>query len=173
MIRAHVDVIAHALAFGLTRVAHLSLLGFDAHNAGWDALGFGGDAHENLSHVSGYTAERATEAVRAVTKFKAGEIAYLMQRLQETAVGGRTLADSTVLLWVNSGGGKHHDGAGTHAAVLVGDGAGKLKTGRYLELPHQKHFISQVFLAVGQAAGVKADSFGDPKHCPGPLPALV
>lgn len=169
----HVGVIADAFRLGLTHVAHLSVLGFDAHNVGWGFLGFGGDAHENVAHVSGgYDRERSSSAYAAQLDYKAGLIARLYAQLDAAPAGDGTLADRTVFVWVNSGGGKHHEGARHHAMVLVGDAGGRLRTGRFAEHGGQ-HCISEAYLAIINALGVEADAFGDPAHCPGPLPGLL
>jgi hypothetical protein len=173
LVRGHVEVVAAAMAFGLTHVAHLSIMGRDAHNIGWETLGFGGDAHESLAHLSGYTVERATMAYQAIIGFEAGEIAAVFAKLKELSAGDATLADRTVALWVNSGGGKHHNGNDNHAAILVGNAGGKLKAGQYQSLPWRKNSISGVFLAVAQAMGSKATVFGDPDHSKGSLPGLL
>lgn len=173
VIEAHADVIAHALAFRLTRVAHLSILGFDAHNAGWGFLGFPGDAHEQVAHVSnGYNKDRSTQAYQAVIKFKAEQLKRIYDRLDAVAQGDSTMAQRTVFVWVNSGGGKHHEGAAWHPVVLIGDAGGKLNAGRYMEVSGRA-CISQAFLAVAQVMGVQKDVFGDPAHCPEPLPGLL
>ena len=174
VVESHIDLIAAAFTFGLTHVAHLSLLGMNAHNAGWGFLGFGGDAHESLAHVShGYTGERATEAYHAVIDFKASMLARLYDTLGQTKVGDRTLAEQSVFVWVNSGGGKHHHGSSYHAMVTVGDAGGALQTGKYLDLPFRKHTVNQGFLAVAQGMGVKLDHFGSKELCPEPLPGLI
>ncbi|MEO1268108.1 MAG: DUF1552 domain-containing protein [Myxococcota bacterium] len=172
-VRGHIGVMANALTFGLTHVAHLSLLGFNAHNVGWGFLGYGGDAHENVAHVSGsYNRDRSTEAYTAQIQFKAGELAHLYGLLDAIPNGDRTLAEDTVFLWVNSGGGKHHDGAAWHPLVLMGDAHGRLKCGHFLELDNRP-YINEAFLAIVQALGVQTDTFGDPERCPGPLSALL
>lgn len=173
VINAHADILANALSYGLTHVAHLSVLGNDAHNAGWGALGFPGDAHEDLSHISGgYDKPRATMAVMTITQFKAGVLARIAATLEKIPTGNGNLLDRTIMVWVNSGGGKHHDGYNTHPIVIIG-GGGKLKTNRYLEIPQMTRCISDAFLAVAQAMDVKVSVFGDPKHNKGPLPGLV
>ena len=172
-IEGHIDLIAQAFSFGLTRVAHLSILGFDAHNPGWDFLGFGGDAHESLAHLgSGYDKARADQAYQTVIAYKASQIARLYAKLQEVQTSSGTLADDTVFLWVNSGGGKHHDGAGWHAVVTIANKGGSLRGGRYLDM-QGKRPIHQAFLAVTQGLGVKLDTFGDPKHGTETLPGLI
>ncbi len=173
VIGAHFATAAAAMQFGLTRVVHISLLGFDAFNAGWDSLGFPGDAHENVAHVSGVTAEYSTKAYHAVVQFQAAAIARFIEQLSTVRVGGVALSERLTVLWLNSGGGKHHDGSSTHPCVVVGPQSGLLKMGRYIDYPLRTQTVSEVFLAVAQNCGVKIDVFGDPRFCAGPLPGLL
>lgn len=170
-IRAHVDIAAHAVAFGLTHVVHLSVLGFNDHNAGWGALGFEGDAHENVAHVSGYTKEKSTAAYQAILTFEAELVARFYQTLAQFKTGDSLVSDNTFALWVNSAGGKHHDGGDTHAVVMVTDTSGSVKGGQFLD--KGGHTVSEAFLPVINAMGVKTDVFGDPAYCKGPVPGLV
>jgi hypothetical protein len=87
--------------------------------------------------------------------------------------GDGDVADLTTAIWVNSGGGKHHNGNDTHAVVIVGNAGGKLRAGQHLSFPWRKNSISQCFLAVAQALGSHATVFGDPDHCKGALPGLL
>ena len=172
-VRDHVEVAAHAYAYGLTRVVHLSIFGRDAHNVGWGFLGFPGDAHESVAHVGhGYDRDRSTEAYEAIIRFKAAEIAHLFGRLAAEEDGDGTLADRAVALWVNSGGGKHHEGTSHIPLVLVGDAGGALRGGGQLRYGGGEVCVSQVFLSVARAMGSRAEVFGDPEHCPGPLADL-
>ena len=172
-LEAHVDLIGQAFAFGLTRVAHLSILGFDDHNKGWGFLGFGGDAHENVAHVAGgYSRDQSTEAYQAIIRFKAGLLARLYEAMNQVEAGDSTLARHTLFLWINSGGGKHHHGSGFHPFVWIGDAHGRLKSGANLTMPHPTH-VSEGLLSIAQALGLGMDSFGDPSTCRGPAPILA
>jgi len=108
----------------------------------------------------------------AAFTFKAGEIAHLFERLDEFESEGTPLSDRLNAMWVNSGGGKHHEGTNYHPVVLVGAKDGPLRGGRFLEVGGG-HAISDVYLAVAQAMGVKTDPFGDPGHLKGPFPGLL
>jgi len=171
VIRAQASIGAHAVAFGLTRVLHLSILGFNDHNAGWGGLGHPGDAHEGLMHLETYSKAEADQAVFDITVFQADIVARIWSVLEAMPCGNGTAADRTVLLWVNSAGGKHHDGRNHHPAVLVGDAGGRLATGKYVEFETQPN-LNQLYLSVAQAAGVPVDTFGEPEDCPGPLEVL-
>lgn len=164
IVEAHADIIAAALSFGLTHVAHLSILGFDAHNVGWGFLGFPGDAHEQVAHKTrGYDTPRADAAYRAIIDFKARVIARMRHRLAEIPSANGSLADQSLFVWINSGGGKHHHGNNYHPIVTVGRAGGRVNAGRYLQLdgPH----ISDIFLGWGKALGIPgAESFGTNTH---------
>lgn len=173
VIEAHADLVAQAIGFGLTHVAHLSLLGFDAHNVGWGFLGHPGDAHEQVAHVSGpYNRAASTAAYRDIITFKAEVIARMYGALAEIPVEGGTAADRTVFVWINSGGGKHHHGNNYHPVVVIGDAGGRLRAGHYLELSSPR-FIGDAFLAIAQGLGVEVDGFGDPERSAGPAPLLA
>jgi Protein of unknown function (DUF1552) len=173
LIRSHFEVAATAMAYGLTRVVHLSLLGFDAHNAGWDSLGFPGDAHEMVAHMQNVPAGFSTETYNAVVKFQAQELATFLSRLGQVSPFGRPLSDRLTVLWLNAGGGKHHDGGNTHPCVVLGPTSGPLQMGRYVDLPVNQKSISEAFLAISKACGAKIDVFGSPDHCKEPLSELL
>lgn len=170
-VRGNTDVLFQALAFGVSRVAHLSILGRDAHNDGWGFLGVGGDGHENLAHMDmgpNWTKPQIIEGYTKVTDFKAAELAHLWTRLKSVPEGDGTMADHTVVLWINSGGGKHHDGTDDMGVVMLSGSKLTLPRGRYVTLP-AKRAISDLFVSVAQALDVGMTTFGDPNICKGGL----
>ncbi|MDX2053984.1 MAG: DUF1552 domain-containing protein [Polyangiaceae bacterium] len=173
VIRGHVDVAIQAFALGMTHVAHLSVFGMDAHNDGWGFLGIPGDAHEDLMHGTKPYTQGHTECVRLIADYKARELAYFWGKLKEIPEGNGTMADSTVLIWVNSGGGKHHDGHDYNPIVILGNAAGKLQAGKFIEYGIYQRSVSDVFLSVAQALGVQAQSFGAPEDSKGPIGELL
>lgn len=163
-IEAQVDLIGQAFAFGLTHVAHLSIHGKDAHNAGWGFLGneHGGDAHEQVAHVTdGFNRERSDATYRAQIQFKAGLIARLYAQLDAIPIGESTMARDTVFVWINSGGGKHHNGAAYTPVLTIGDARGRLQAGRFVE-HGDRPAMNAAYLAIAQAMGVQTDAFGEP-----------
>jgi hypothetical protein len=135
VIRAHSSLLVAAMAFELTHVAHLSLLGFDAHNQGWGMLDIPGDAHESLMHkkIAGWTDEQYDKAVADILRFEAAELAYIWESLAQFQLAGKPASENTLMAWVNSGGGKHHDGASWHPVIMLGNAGGALRSGQYLE----------------------------------------
>jgi hypothetical protein len=177
VIRAHGDVIANAFAFGVTHVAHLSVLGVDAFNDSFGGLlNIPGDAHENYSHnkIAGWSGSDYTAAMNRIASFYAGEIANIWTQLAAFKEGDKSMADNTLGMWLNSGGGKHHNGRSSHAIVLLGDLGGTVKSaGRFLTYPGKERSMADVFVTVAQAMGVKVDKFGDAELNKGPLTEIV
>jgi hypothetical protein len=171
VIRGFSDLAFHTLALGLTHVVHLSVLGHDAFNDGWGGLGLPYDAHEALAHggIKNMPDFDYTAAQHKIIGFHAAEIAYLMDQLALVPEENGTMADGTLVIWVNSGGGKHHDGGATIPFVTVGDlgGAWPL-AGRY-KFVSGSRCISDAFVSVANALGLPAQSFGDPQECKGPV----
>jgi hypothetical protein len=169
VMRSHFDVARLAFAFGLTRVVHISLLGFNDHNAGWNSLGYAGDAHEYVAHVDAGPAF-STACYNAVVQFQAQEIARLVAGLSNVIEKGVPLSTKLTVLWLNSGGGKHHSGSDSHPAVILNPVAAKLRNNVYVEMAGRP--ISELFLSVAQSVGANMMQFGHPDHCRGPLAAL-
>jgi hypothetical protein len=173
VMQAHFEVAGLALAYGLTRVAHISLMGFNDHNAGWASLGFPEDAHEQIAHVSGVSAEYSANAYNSIVQFQAKELAALIARLATVKENEKPLSERLTVVWLNSAGGKHHDGGNTHPCVVLGPSQGKLRLGRYVDLKEKTKTVSELFLAVAQSCGSAATSFGAPEACKEPLSELL
>ncbi|MCS6913495.1 MAG: DUF1552 domain-containing protein [Myxococcales bacterium] len=165
VIRAHLDVACNALQCGLTRVVAVSIHGNAAAHNRYDFLG-DTRGHHMLCH------EDNKEMLAKIDTFIASQLAYIWGRLRAVPEAGGTMADSTLVLWMNSGGGQHHNGWDNHAAVILGRLGGALRAGRYLTYPAGAHCVSDLFVSLANALGVSIRSFGDPVHCKGPLPGL-
>jgi hypothetical protein len=166
VVRAHVDVTFQAQLCGMTRISHISILGMEGpHNRyGWlgDTKG-----HHNLHH------DGDLDIVEKIDTFVLGEVAHMFQRLTEIPEGNGTMADNSLVVYINTCGGKHHGGQDKHAVVMLGSAGGALRTGRYLSYPEKQHCISDVFVSIANAMGLEISTFGDPEHCKGPLPGLA
>ncbi len=171
LLRAHTDLAFHALAFGMTHVVHLSMLGFDAHNVGWNELGVPGDAHLNIGHAAGLGWSRAQHdaAITTIVRFKAAELAYLWSRLRDVPEAGGTMADHSLIVWINSGGGKHHDGASLIPVVTLGTLGGRVAGGRYRDVPMGQRRMGDVLTALARVMGLPLESFGAAEENTTPL----
>ena len=175
-VTAHLDVVASALACRLTSVAVIRV------NAGAPFLGEDIGSHK-MWHGD------LTDAERAIYyDYVSSQILYLHQRLNAFTEGDQTVADRTLILWLNSAGGSHHNGAYDAFAMTIGNPLGRLNTGRFASLPtspmteddprkvlagedsrrtprsgRQTATLStaDLFRTVAHALGVETPSFGD------------
>lgn len=162
---AYVDLIAQALACGVTHVASLSLMGMAGPDKRWEVLG--SDNVHGLSHDQNHA------RLTVLEQYLSSVIVRLFDKLRSFGEGAGSVADGTVLLWINGGGGNHHNGSKDHPAVVVGHARRALKTGRYLSYPEGKFALARLFVSLQQAMGIARDVFGDPEHGTGALPGLV
>ena len=166
VIQAHVELASNALQCGLTRVAAISIHGNSYALNHYEFLGDTRGHHQSCHDDN-------KETLTKIDAFVASQVGALYGRLRAVPEGAGTVADSSLLLWVNTGGGTHHNGWNTHGAVLLGRAGGTLRTGRYLTYGPQEHSLGDLCVSVANAVGAPIQSFGDPTHCKGPLPGLT
>lgn len=169
IIAAHVDVTFAAQLCGLTRVSHISILGMEGPHNGYGFLGMPG---ENWSHHQVHHGGDQPKILK-IDQFVLSNVALMVERLAKTPEGNGTMLDNSLVVYINSCGGKHHGGQDNHAVVMVGKAGGTLRTGRYMTFAQKQHCISDVFVSMANMFGVPITKFGDPMHCKGPLPGLV
>lgn len=162
-IDAHLEVTANALACGVTNVAAISVFGGASSYCQWNELGADGVGHHDVHH-----AER-DEVLGAVHRYTAEKVASFWDRLRAIPEGEGTLADRTVLLFLNSGGGGHHTGRYTIPAMVLGNLGGRLRSGRWVTYARDEHCVSDLFVTLIQALGIEESTFGNPEVCRGPL----
>jgi hypothetical protein len=189
--RATLDFAISSLACALTHVLVV--------HAGPDSsLYFLGDArigtHGGHGHYDG------ADVHVPYTNYVAENLAYLRSRLASIKEGNGSMADSTVLLYTDEHGGRHHNGYWNTWFMAVG-GGGILPTGRFLKLPIEKivandpralpaggaipqsggistgtpaatTFLGDFFTSLANGFGVDLQSFGNPALARGRLAAL-
>ena len=163
---AHVEIVAQALACGLTQVASLALT---PSRAQFHFLGDMRDKH-NLNH------DGNDELLTALDAWHAEQVATLCRRLEAIPEGDKTMLDHTVILWINDGGGKHHRGFDLHPALMIGNIAGRLDTGRAIAFRGDdksgQRCLSDLYTSLLELFEVPVDTFGDPAHNGGALSEL-
>lgn len=166
VIRAFVHVTFNAQACGLTRVSSIS---FSARGEPHHLYRFLGDTigHHKQCH------DRNDPMIAKIDTYVVSQMAEMWRRLKTVPEGSGTMADNSLLLLVNTGGGVHHGGAGNHCLVTLGSAGGALRTGRYLSFANDKRCVSDVFCSLATAMGVPTSKFGDPAACKGPVPGLL
>ena len=174
-LRAHFDLIASSLIAGLTRVCtvrceHLAMrltgLGLGAktvHHIGHMIEGQradGGNAGDAFEKEMG---EYETRGV--ILKFHMELIAGLAEKLQAVPEGDGTMLDNTVIVYLSDHGDRHHSPFADWPMVTVGSAGGKLRAGRYLQVPgwnnRGNRTIANFYLSLLHAAGHPRDTFGD------------
>ncbi len=176
VVDAQLEITANALLCGLTRVAALS---FGTDDGGISHYGYTALANKGSHHQYCHAGDRAAQT--EIHNYIYSKVATLWQKLKAVPEGNGSVADNTVLLIVNDGGGVHHDGTNYMPIFMLGSGGGYLKTGQFVELPAPEsgyrrwtgdHCTSDLFVTAANAVGVDTSSFGDPSICKGAIPVL-
>jgi hypothetical protein len=177
VVDAQVEITANALICGLTRVAALS---FGTDDGGISHYGFTALEHKGSHHEYCHAGNHAAQL--EIQKYIFSKVTALWQKLQAVPEGNGTMADSTLLLIINDGGGVHHDGTDYMPLFMLGSGGGYLKSGQFIELPAPSsgyrrwkgdRCTSDVFVTVANALGVDTNTFGDPSICKGAVAELL
>jgi hypothetical protein len=116
------------------------------------------EGHHTLSHHAGIKAK--IDQIRKIDLFHMQQIAYFLEKLQSIKEADRSLLDNSLIL-VGSGigdGNRHnHDDL---PLLLAGKGGGAVTPGRHIRVRGNTPMCN-LYLSVLDAAGVKADRFGD------------
>lgn len=162
--RAHLDLLAMALACDLTRVGSVQ------YSTGFNKVPFPfldslGEGHL-LSH-SGDSNTAAWEAMTLRARWHAEQIAYFLERLDSYPEGDGTVLDHTLVLWGN----ELHKG-NSHALrdlplLTLGSLGGRLRTGRVLECGGRGH--GDLLHTIAMAFDLELDAFGLAEYSTGPL----
>jgi hypothetical protein len=165
MLASFVDTIVSAFACRRTHVASMHVVPGASHTS----FRFLGDTkgHHMQCH------EGNSAMIEKIDTYICGLLAGVYAGLRAFPEGNGTMADNTLCLWVNDGGGQHHNGWDDYAAVMVGSAGGALRTGRYVKFGKGQRSLADVYTTVFQAMGVPVTSFGSPSVNKGPLPGLT
>jgi hypothetical protein len=182
------DVLAVALACGFTRVA--------AVNYPDGQLPFLGENGKVGGHAMWHG--EGTPAMHAkYYRMQSEGMARLWKRLGEFPEEGGTVADRSLLMYMNCAGGSHHNQQYDYWTMMVGSAGGALRTGRYLTMPQSPYsaddlrrgdkargappagrsgpdlFVGDLFTSVAAAMGANVAKFGDSAHGKGIVPGLL
>ncbi len=193
--KAVADMLVQALSCGFTRVVTMSNNSNDLPFLGSWSKDNGEVMHpgtHQMWHGQGTEAHH-----RAYYNHSAETVVHLRKRLEALPDGAGTLADSTLIVFVNASGGKHHGGQFDYVVMTIGSLGGKLKTGSLIQLPTAPvvsndprttmvtpadakskpkigeeapaRSIADFYLSVAHAVGADLKTFGDPRINKGPL----
>jgi hypothetical protein len=166
--RLQLDMLAVAFACDLTRVASVQYsTGFNRLRYPWLESFEEGHA---LSH-SGDSDVAAWSNLAARQAWHAGELAYLMQRLDAIPEGDGTVLDNTLIVW-----GTEVSKGNSHSLddipyLLAGTAGGALISGQFLELGGISN--SRLLLTILRAYGFAGDTFGHPDYDGDEIPGLL
>ena len=172
-VKAHFDLAASSLIAGLTRVTTIRADNMSMRLTG---LGLGSKTVHGIGHMiegekggadggpfDDGKGEFATRAV--ILKFHMQQIAELAAKLSAVPEGDGTMLDNTVIVYFSDHGDRHHSNFYEWPMITLGSAGGKLKTGRYLQVPgwgnEGNRTIANLYLSLLHAAGHPRDTFGD------------
>ncbi len=176
LIEAQLGIGFNALLCGLTRVATInfgSSSGVVSHY-GYQKLNNTGSHHK-------YCHDGNDAALIEIDQYVYGKIANFWAKLKSVPEGNGSMADNTIALVINDGGGRHHDGWNDIPVITLGS-LGKLKTGRMITLAGTEasyetylgtRVISDLYVGIANAFGIETSTFGDPAVCKGALSELL
>ena len=159
-----VDINFVAQQCGLTHVSHLQFEGMGGPHIKYEWLGDPRNHHDD-NHAND------NAILQKIETWWFSMIGRLLDQLAKAPEGNGTMLDTSLIMFMNTGGGVHHRGFDRHPLILIGGKAGS--AGRYLDYPEGRHCMSEAYASIANAFGVPTEKFGDPKFCPGPLAGLL
>jgi hypothetical protein len=132
--------------------------------------------HHDASHFGNPDSDTAKSFI-ALQRHFTGEIARLVQKLEDTPDGdGTTLLDNTLVMVCSELGDSNAHDHNRVPFMLAGGAGGALKTGRLLDYRGsnggQNESHAKLLVSVANMMGVDVDSYGYVGHGRGPLPGL-
>jgi hypothetical protein len=150
------DLAVLALQTDSTRIVTLTLAN-EGSNRNFPSIGVS-EGHHNISH-HGKNPEKL-EKIRKIDVFYSYRFAHLLDKMRAATEAGSTLLDNSMVVYgcAISDGDKHnHDDL---PVLLAGKGAGSLKPGRHIRYAPETPMCN-LYVAMLERAGVRADKFGD------------
>ena len=167
--RLQMDLMVMAFACGLTRVSTLMWSRATSQQT-YPFLGFT-DKHHDMSH-EGESNTAAQNKLITINNFLSGELAYLLQALDNVQEGNGTMLDNTLIIWGNElGEGKGHT---RHPIpfIMAGGGGGYFRMGRNLDYGDTDH--NRLLVSACHFMGLDGQqTFGNLDSGSGPLDNLT
>ncbi len=161
---AMMDIVTHAFACDLTRVASVQLSrGFSTIVHSWAGSSQG---HHTVSHLDG---DNRTE-LAAIDTWYATQFAALLAALDGVQEGNGTLLDNTLVVWGREMGQTNHRMSPVNL-VLAGGARGLIVPGRFLSFNNEPH--AKLLVSICQAMGLETDGVGDRNPNSGPLAGIL
>ncbi|WP_437825625.1 DUF1552 domain-containing protein [Sorangium sp. So ce1153] len=166
--RMQMDIIALAMACGVTRAATLQV-GDGNDGTEYTINGVRQKSYHKISHridsdgTSGPPIEGAQELHHQIDRIHARMFKHLLDRLSSYELGSGTLLDHGVAVWLNDNADKFHSFRKV-PYILAGGAAGYLKTGQFVDVKvNNNKLLNTIGTAVGctNGQGGPLDNFGD------------
>jgi len=181
MSRLFLDVMALAMACGITRIAVMMWGGgendkpvpFIGIPPGLPLPGWHGISHNDPS----LTNAMGGVLMAKMHNYLAGEYAYFLQKLASYPSGTGSVLDESVVVWGTQNGNScgtaysptDHDGHNS-PFIVGGKLGGGLKPGNLIDGGNRNH--NDAYIKIAQVFGLPMTTVGDPSWCQGPLPGL-
>jgi len=123
--------------------------------------------HHDMSHHE--DKEEKTKAYAEITRWHAGQLAYLLAKLDSVREGDGTLLDNCMILFGSSISDGNSHNPNNLPIVVAGGAGGALKTGQHIASPKGTP-LCNLYVSMLNAFGVPTTEFGDSK---GPITELV
>jgi len=160
------DMMVLAFQMDVTRISTL-MVAREGSNRTFPEIGVS-DGHHTVSHHG--RNEEKIAAVKKIDILHMQQYAYFLGKLKSVKEGHGTLLDNCmVLMGAGIADGDRHSHYDL-PIILAGKAGGALKTGRHLTYPKQTP-LCNLYLAMFDTLGVKADRFGDSNNTLGGLSA--
>lgn len=166
--RMQMDLLVNAMANDMNRIATLQYMrSVGQARMRWLEVE---DGHHSLSHEPDDNKEAQDKLLRINTWF-AGELAYLVRKLQSTPEPGGegTMLDHTTVIWTNELGKGNSHTRNNIPFLLIGNGAG-YKMGQCHDFGGVDH--NRLLISLAHSFGHRLETFGSEKHCKGGVLAL-
>jgi hypothetical protein len=172
--RRHMDILAQALACGVTQVASIQNgnTGNAENYSGGNSWPSEGIEYPVSQHVIAHDFELEPddpvfyERRLAIEQFYVRQYAYLLARLRDIPEGSGSVLDNTMVVWTK-GMGRGHSMDRLLYMIAGGKNIPGVGSSRYLDrdgIPHNNFLVT-----LANLMGVELDTFGDPEICTGAL----
>ncbi|MCU0683583.1 MAG: DUF1552 domain-containing protein [Polyangiaceae bacterium] len=168
--RAQLDLLAMALACGVTRVATVQWFWTDFTNA-FTWLGLNEDTHNTLSHYGAGENDKIAKYIKC-QQWLVSEFRHLVDTLKKmpSLDGPGSVYDETLIVLASEGQGGNNHKADGGPVVFAGGAGGYLKPGRFLK--YNQEPVEKLLVSICQGMGLPNESFGDTSRGSGPLAGL-
>ena len=155
-IRLMYDLMALAFAADLTRVATF-VAANEGSNRAYPFIDVP-DGHHDLSHHGGN--EEKQQKIRAINRFHTTQLAYFLEKLNQTADGQESLLDHSMVLYgsgLGDGNAHNHDNL---PILLAGTAGGTIKSGRHVRYERETP-LNNLFLSMLDRIDSSVEHLGD------------